>query len=83
MPEDAIWKSRVRQVMPANVMKSFGAEGRSHGIHFDYDKSQLCQRREALGAAERFRHVSALRPRIDTFQNGIFFARDQDFWAGR
>src|SRR5262245_41214063 len=46
VPEDAVREASVFQVMPADVVKGFGAIGGSHAINLNDDEPQVGQKRE-------------------------------------
>src|SRR3954470_7075225 len=71
-PEDSVWKTSIRDVPPADVMKFLGTVGRTHPVYLHHDKTKL---RHLLHAVHRFEGLGnkcPLRPRVNILDYGIF-----------
>ena len=72
VPEDAVGKAGVLDVVPADVVERLRSVGRPHAVHLDDDEAEVRQRREPPPGAERLGNERALRAGIDALDDRVF-----------
>src|SRR5262249_14218558 len=76
VPEDAVGKAGVLEVVPADIVERLRAIGRPHAIYLHDDESQIGERGKATGGAEGLRDVGAVRAGVDLLDDRILL-----FWV--
>src|SRR5262245_60624176 len=64
-PPDAVCEAGVFEVLPANIVKRFGAMGGPHSVDLDDDESQVVERAVAVARRERLGDEGALRAGVN------------------
>ncbi len=75
VPQDAVGKAGVLQVLPADVVERLRAVRRPHAVDLHDDEPEIGQRGVAVERAERLRHERALRPGVDALDHRILLVR--------
>src|SRR3954464_12795686 len=73
VPENAVGKAGVLEILPTHIMKGFRAIGGPHAVHLNNHKTEVSERGRAAHAAEAFWRIGALRPGVNLFDYRIFF----------
>ncbi len=67
-PRNAVGKAGVGEILPADIVKFFGAVGSAHAVDLDDDEAPLGKFLRSGCGAEGLRHERALRAGIDALR---------------
>ena len=80
MPQNAIGKTGICQVVPANIVKRLRAIGRAHAVHLHDDETQIVERSPAVRGTKRLGNVRIVRARVDVLDDRVLFVRVEVRW---
>src|SRR5437879_5222446 len=75
VPEDAIGKAGIGEVLPCHIVKSFRAVRGAHAVDLNDDKAEFGLRLHRGVRAEGFGDKRILWPGVDIFDHRVFLLR--------
>src|SRR5947209_12644771 len=72
MPQNAIRKTPISDVLENDIVEGLGAVARTHSIDVNDNKSEFCKGLVRRNSTVCFRHKRTLWARVDVFDHGIF-----------
>ncbi len=80
VPQNAIRKACVCEVLEGHIVEGLGAVAGAHAIDMHHDEAQLGERLVRSDSAEGLRHERALRPGVDVLNHRILHLRIKVQW---